>query len=272
VPRARPSSKVELAAAETAPAAAAPDVAAAATLAFAPLPRTRPDPVFLATSLSETQATDGALPVGGDAIAALASASDEPVSARGAAASDPIEVAFAALEASPELPSEEDRAVIAAFAAMRAQASSGDGHAPAVTDDRIVVAMADDEPRPVAVAAAAQGALPPAQPAAETGTGGPAAGIVLAPDSLPSYRTDQDALRGLISTPASYDPQFAHLEMPTPAANAAIYQAPDGAEAISGLSNEPSPPVNRFATTTRALETPAEEQSFFVRLFASLIE
>jgi uncharacterized protein YcbK (DUF882 family) len=269
MPRARPSSELEVATAE---ATALPDDTSDATLAFAPLPRTRPDPVFLAASLGETQATDEALPVGGDAIAALASASDEPLPASGAAAGDPIEIAFAALEQSPALPSEEDRAVIAAFAAMRARTSSGDGHVLAAADDRIVVAMADDEPRPVSIAAASQSPLPSADAAAETGTGGPAAGIVLAPDNLPRYRTDQDALRGLITTPASYDPQFAHLEMPAPAANAAIYQAPDGAEAISGLSNEPSPPVNRFAATARAAEPPAEEQGFFVRLFASLIE
>jgi uncharacterized protein YcbK (DUF882 family) len=267
MPRARPASELEVATAE---AAAAPDDAVTATLAFAPLPRTRPDPIFLATSLGET---DAALPVGRDAIAVLASISDESAPASGAAAGDPIETAFAALEESPELPSDEDRAVIAAFAAMRAQTSSEDGRIPAAADDRIVVAMVDDEPRPAAIAAAAsQSPLPPAQPVAETSTGGPAGGIVLAPDNLPSYRTDQDALRGLISTPASYDPQFAHLEMPAPAASAAIYQAPDGAEAISGLSNEPPPPVNRFAATTRAPEAPAEEQGFFVRLFASLIK
>jgi uncharacterized protein YcbK (DUF882 family) len=275
VPRARPRSELDVAAAEglPRPTAVAPDDAEmVATLAFAPLPRTRPDPVFLATSLDEPRGTREALPVGSDAIAALASASEEPVSTRAPASGDPIEIAFAALEDSPELPSEEDRAVIAAFAAMRAQASSEDGSVPAAATEGIVIAMAQHEPRPATTAGAVQNAVPPAQSAARTGTGGPAEGIVLSAEDLPSYHADQDAIRGLITTPASYDPQLAQLEMPTPETSAAIYQAPAGAEAVAGLASEPSPPVNRFAAAADAPAAPVEEQSFFVRLFASLIE
>jgi uncharacterized protein YcbK (DUF882 family) len=262
VPRARPRTEIELAAVQGLPHTAqvtSADAEMIATLAFAPLPRTRPDPVFLAASLGGERTGTNPLPLGGDVIARLASLSEEPAPANeGAAAGDPVALAFASLEDAPELPSEEDSAVIAAFAALRAQSGAAPG--------AVAYAMAPEEPRPVTLAAAPRQA--PTHTALETGTGGPATGVVLAPDGLPSYRADQDAMRNLITTPANYDPQLSRLEMPVLADASLMYRAPDGADAVTDLSDQPTLPVDHFAP---ARPTPAE-QGFFMRLFASLIE
>jgi hypothetical protein len=94
---------------------------------------------------------------------------------------------------------------------------------------------------------------------------------VLGPDGLPSYSADQDAMRGLIATPATYDPQFARLEMPVPAdAGASVYRAPNAADEVSGLAAGPGLPVDRFASSEPS--PPPAERGFFMRLFASLIE
>jgi hypothetical protein len=264
-PRARPQAEIELAAAEEIPApAAAPaaDERTMAALAFAPLPKTRPDPVFLAASLSasEEPAVAEPLPVEDNVIARLVARSEESVPPRReAAGDDPVALAFAALEDSPELPSEDDRLVIAAFAAMRAES--------AARPEAAGEAAAPEQPRPLALAGFTP-ALPPA-PAEDTSAEGP--GIVLGPDGLPSYSADQDAMRGLIATPATYDPQFARLEMPVPAdAGASVYRAPKAAEEVSGLAAGPGLPVDRFASSEPS--PPPAERGFFMRLFASLIE
>ncbi|MGH6924338.1 MAG: DUF882 domain-containing protein [Propylenella sp.] len=263
-PRARPQAEVELAAAEVVPALVAQpsaDERTMAALAFAPLPKTRPDPVFLAASLStgeEEHAGAEPLPIESNVIARLA-APDQATPLRKTGTDDPITLAFAALEDSPALPSEDDRMVIAAFAAMRAESA---GPPDAVGE----AAAPQQQPRPLALAALTP-ALPPAP--AEESADGP--GIVLGPDGLPSYSADQDAMRGLIATPATYDPQFARLEMPVPAdAGASVYRAPKAADEVSGLAAGPGLPVDRFASSEPS-PAPAE-RGFFMRLFASLIE
>jgi hypothetical protein len=149
--------------------------------------------------------------------------------------------------------------VIAAFAAMRAESVS--------ETDSIGEAAAREQPRPLALAALTP-ALPPT-PAEEASADGP--GIVLGPDGLPSYSADRDAMRGLIATPATYDPQFARLEMPAPAdAGESVYRAPKAADEVSGLAAGPDLPVDRFASSEPSA-APAE-RGFFMRLFASLIE
>ena len=239
-PRPRPATEAELAmaAADAAqmPATVAPaDSDALATLAYAPLPRTRPDATFLAASLNGD--ATGQLPFAEDAIGQLVARQDNPATDR-AADGDPIDLAFAALEDAPELPSAEDSAVLAAFAAMRA-AEAG-----------VVVAAAS---------------------ANEIGGSAPAGGVVLAPDELPGYRDDQDALRRLITTPTAYDPQFARLSMPVPADAGSVYQVPEAAtDVVADLGSETQPPINRFTTAEAGPD--AGEQSFFARLFASLIE
>ena len=261
MPRPRPQAEIELAAAESLPpptAVTSVDARMIATLAFAPLPRTRPDPAFLAASLGDRPIAAEPLPVRSDVIARLLHSGEPAPAAVETATADPVELAFAALEESPELPSDEDRVAIAAFAAMRAQAA-----APAANAKLAV----EEEPRLLLAAVVTPAA---AQPAADTDSGGPAGGVVLAPDGVPSYTTDQNALHGLIATPATYDPQFARLAMPAPADSPSIYRAPDAADELSYLASQPGPPVDRFAAAETS-PAPAE-RGFFMRLFASLIE
>ncbi len=238
-PRARPSTEAELAIAEVAPAPVSESLPAPttvtpadarmmATLAYAPpKPKARPDPVFLAASLVAGGTTDEPLPVG-----SFAALTDEPQQATPsqAATDDPIARAFAALE---ELPSEEDRAVIAAFAAMRG-----------------------------------------GKPAPQQLTAASTSGVVIAPDGVPSYSADQDAMRGLIATPATYethDPQFASLAMPVPAHDASdIYKAPTVTSEASVLGDAPDLPIDHFEVAERGKAN--DERGFFLRLFAGLIE
>ncbi len=261
-PRARPAAETDIAATERLlrPAHVTPaDAEMIATLAFAPLPRTRPDPVFLAASLGDAPPPGATpLPVGADAIALFVSGAAEP--AQGdveVARSDPVTIAFSAVENDRGLPSDEDRATLAAFAARRAQSAT----APAA------LAYEAAQPREVVLAAAVAA---PTRGTATTGTGEPALGVVLAPDGLPSYREDRDAIRSLIATPATYDPRLARLEMPVPGNASAIYQAPRAADEVSELSHRPDLPVDRFSIAESS-KAP-DERGFFMRLFASLIE
>ena len=240
-PRPRPATEAEIARAAggnalPTPAGVAPaDSDALATLAYAPLPRSRPDATFLAASLNAAEI--GQLPYADDAIGQLMARQDN-AAVDGAAGGDPIDLAFAALADAPELLSAEDSAVIAAFAAMRA-AETG-----------MVVAAAT---------------------ASEIAGAEPTGGVVLAPDELPGYRDDQDALRRLIATPTAYDPQFAQLSMPVPADGGSVYDVPEAAaDVVADLSGEAQPPINRFTTAETGAAT--QEQSFFAKLFASLIE
>ena len=194
-------------------------------------------PVFLAASLSDAHA-DAPLPVAGDAFSAL-TASPQMPGRFTVQTDDPVARAFAAADAATTLPSEDDRAAILAFATMRTQASA---------------------PRPSAASAAATRQPQPS-----------GAGIVLAPDGVPSYSADQDAMRGLITTPAAYDPQLARLAMPVPSQSAPeLFQAPQAAADVSVLGADPDLPVDHFETA-ESREAP-DERGFFIRLFASLIE
>lgn len=211
MPRARPQTETELALAQStaAPTTVTPaDSARIASLADSPPPpRARPDPVFLASSLGYAEIGQP-LPVAGDAFAALTFNPSQQSQRRGS--EDPVSRAFAASDG-VVLPSEDDRAVIASFAAMRAEDAPG----------------------------------------------------------VPSYGQDRDAMRGLVATPAAYDPEFTRLAMPVPAeGNAELFGAPE-AEEVSDLNSEPQLPVDHFTATE---PQDADERSFFARLVASLIE
>jgi hypothetical protein len=192
----------------------------------------------------------------------------EPASSEEAAA-DPIALAFTAVESS-KLPSEEDSAIIAAFAALHSAAAERRVDlAAAAAPVETVEAPATEESRPVIVAAAVGSPLAPVRSAAAAELASPEGGVVLPADALPSYDADQNRMRRLISQPAAYDPQFAQLAMPVPSDTAAIYRAPKAATVVK-MTGEPHLPVDRFASAeTRKLSS---EQGFFMRLFASLIE
>ena len=124
LPRSRPApaSDTMLAALPTEPAdTAAADEFVVATLAFAPLPRSRPDSVLLADSL---RGTDGALSVKAeDAIAALTARAEETARATTAPpepmrGTSGIQVAFAPAQPNAAEPSAADRAILAGFAAI----------------------------------------------------------------------------------------------------------------------------------------------------------
>lgn len=265
VPRPRPGAVVELATAEapSSPAVVTPaDAQMIATLAFAPLPRTRPDPMFLAASLGGTE-SGTPLPMGGDTFVAPAAPAAE-------AANDPIALAFAAAEEDAELPSEGDAAIIAAFAALQSAAEQK-RIVLAGAPEAAVEAPAAEEPRPVIIAAAMGGAGTAPRPAEDAGTDEPVAGIVLLPEETPAYAADQGQLQRLIAQPAAYDPQFSQLAMPVPSDASAIYRAPEAAGAVTAMSSPSALPVDRFAAAETAPDG-SSEQGFFMRLFASLIE
>ncbi len=261
-PRPRPDAGIAVASVETAPSgsAVAPgDADMIATLAFAPLPKTRPDPMFLASSLGSAQ--DGArLPVAGNAFVPPAPAAPE-------ADDDPITLAFAAAEENTELPSEEDAAVITAFAALRSAAEQNRMDlASADEADTTTEEASDMGARPIIVAAAMGGPPIPASAAGEV------PGIVLAYDQAPVYDADQDAIHRLIAQPApASDGQFSQLAMPVPADGSAIYQAPDTAEAVTAMNDSSNLPAAHFAGG-EPRQQGAQRPGFFMRLFASLIE
>ncbi len=274
LPRPRPGAEIAVAAATDLPLPAdvtPADSQAIAALAYAPLPRTRPAPALLAASLAGNPSVPEPAARQEDALARLVLTVPETVEAVGAAptASDPIALAFAAVDDEARLPSAEDSAAIAAFAALRAQPASP--VAAVVPPEANPDAATNEAPAPPVLASVR--AQPAADPAVETGMGGPAtAGVVLPPDGLPSYGADQDALRRLTenTTPASRDPQFARLAMPVPTDGSAVYRVPDAANTVSDLGDQPLP-ANGF-TAPQTSGNPEREQGFFMRLFASLIE
>jgi uncharacterized protein YcbK (DUF882 family) len=258
-PRPRPDTGTQLAALEASPRGtqvAPSDAERMTTLAFAPPPKSRPDPLFLASSLGGATERAAALPSAGN-VSPSAPAADN----------DPIALAFAAAEASPELPSQEDAAMIAAFAALHsAEEQRRRGIASPTQPD-----ASQTGGGAVVVAAAMGGA--PAVPPGGSRADAPAAGVVLPPDPAPVYAADKDAMERLIAqpTPAS-DPQFAQLAMPVPADGSVIYRAHDAGEAATAMNDASNLPVDRFAGAEPREEPTEERQGFFMRLFASLIE
>jgi uncharacterized protein YcbK (DUF882 family) len=267
MPRPRPGS--ELAMVEVAalplPEATTAD-AGAITLAFAPIPRSRPDSALAATDLRGAPAEGGSRMGGIDALAYLASHESGTPSLR-ETIDDPVTLAFAAVDDSAGLPSDEDSARLAAFAALRAQAAPG---AESVLTGQATAPSPHSEPtgvvtgRPLALATARTSASAEPQPEPEE----VAAGIVLPPQGMPAYDADQDAMRDLIDAPAAYDPQFTQLEMPAPEDGSSIYRAPEAAAAVSETSTPL--PADGFAVAPTSEQS--GEQGFFMRLFASLIE
>ena len=258
LPRARPGSEVELALAELRPAA---DSAAGdqplATLAFAPLPRTRPDATMLAASLRGEGPEGSPLAVGADdaiaALTALAPAEPEAPAAEQAPDS-PVQLAFAAAgDATPT--SEADRAIIAAFAA-----SAGAPETPPTT------VVASREPS-LQEQASAIGVIFAAADLVSTANAAASPQPEAAVEHTPAYEGDQEEMLELIATPAATDDTGAELAMPVPG-EASLYAAPDAATATEGLSGEPELPVDHF-TTAEAKEP--ESSGFFAKLFSGLV-
>jgi len=184
----------------------------------------------------------GAKPMPGaeDAIATLiapANAAEAPGS------SQPTQLAYASASRVPSAPSTADRAILMAFATVEGS-------------------DAVSEPDPTLVAALRGGtAIDPAQDDAEQSA------IVLAAADLPEYDGDEDVLLDLIDASASAD-QVARFAMPEPENAAELFVAPGAASEVADLRGDAAPPVNRFASPQKS----SDEQGFFTKLFASLIE
>ena len=252
------------------------------SLAFAPLPRNRPDSALLLARLGDVDDGTTALSVDADAIAALAGLND------GAAAADEVtaEMRMAAAlgedEAGAALPSAADSAILAGFAALEEEpepvpsALTALAAAAALGEAK---ASAAPRARPVALAFTGTSLVPPAgAPPEAAEDAGPAAeqGVVLAsnlpapePESEPAYRGDAAALIEMIATPAMHDPTYVRLAMPRPA-RADVFNPPDSAAAAASPPREATLPTDRFETSLRD-DGPARE-SFFSRLFVSLVQ
>lgn len=248
LPRARPAHATELAMADPAPVPAPPVAAPAprqmASLAFAPLPRTRPDPQFLAGSLSDDSSMSApALALDADdAIAALVGRTPAADGGRADPAKGRVALAFAAAEQQVVVPTARDSAALAQLAAARA------GSAAPKAQPRMIVAAAMPSPAPR-----------------------PAGGVILASSEAatpaPSYRADEGGMQRLIQPPAAYDRSEATLSMPEPTSGTLI--APVAASTVAATQGAPTLPVDRFAS---AADVGGRKPGFFARLFASLIE
>ena len=272
MPRSRPISAEEtVAVAESPGTIETAGAEAMASLSIPPLPRTRPDATLLVASLGPEDAAAKPLTVDSeDAIAALAARVDNLPVTVATDPSGPIDLAFAAA-AEPPPPSSADRAILAAFSALD-QAVIHEADAVLMA---AVIRRATDTNPPAAEPVEQQIALAvntDVQPAAiqpiavddlETGPG-----IVLAPDETAAYVEDADALVGLIETPRSPQVEADTLAMPTPESE--LYVAPEAASEVADLRGVSGPPVDRYVR--RDSGTGNEQQGFFSKLFASLIE
>lgn len=271
LPRSRPPSGLDIPsvdlAAETIVASA--DADTNSSLAVPQLPRTRPDAASLADSLGQSDVEVASLDVDSeDAIASLAARlTEEP------AASDPsdaISLAFAAAE-EPVLPSRADRAILAVFASVEESSAIREADATLVA---AVIRRAAGEDRPAeqsqSLALAYAGSellqLATIQPVATESVVAAGSGIVLPPDDAADYGNDEPSLVSLIETKIEAPAAEGELAMPTPESD--LYRAPEAASEVADLHGVSGPPVDRYA---RGGETP-DEDGFFSRLFASLIE
>jgi len=269
MPRSRPISAEETVTAEMSPGTIeTADTEAMASLSIPPLPRTRPDATMLVASLGPEDAAKPLTVDSEDAIAALAARVDNlPVTTDPSGA---IDLAFAAA-AEPPPPSSADRAILAAFSALDQTVIH---EADAVLMAAVIRRATDTNP-PAGERAEQQIALavntdvqaaviePVVVEDLETGPG-----IVLAPDETAAYVEDADALAGLIETPPSPQVEADTLAMPTPESE--LYVAPEAASEVADLRGVSGPPVDRYVR--RDATQGDEQQGFFSKLFASLIE
>lgn len=262
-PRARPASEAPIAEIDSGTAIAAADAEAIATLAVPAVPRVRPNAESLADTL-EPMVVASLEVEPEDAIAALAArvGNVQP------SANERVETAFSPVPEPPG-PAAADRAILAAFAALD-EASVREADAD-LTAAITRLAAGDELPAaeltPVALAFAGS-ELPEAAAAAEPAVVAvaPGSGIVLAPDGLADYREDSEVLAGLIETDEA-TPEDVRLAMPDPKVE--LYAAPEASSEVAGLRGVAGPPADRYV---RGSSGPDQEQGFFTRLFASLIE
>jgi uncharacterized protein YcbK (DUF882 family) len=299
LPKARPAAVAETVLASLSPqlpaeAAAAP-AEQMATLAFAPLPRNRPDPRILADSL---RGADGAKPLAvdaADAIAALTARAEPAESAQ----ADGGETEVAALLRGSV--SEADRAILAGFAAA--------GELPGETADPALLASAQaaaealaqgatsapqaPRPRPVLLAFTGAGLFPddsplpaasgPAPASREPATNAPERTAAVEPKRPPVTQVAVPADlaeridAAIEPTPAGLGPVasgggFSGFAMPQLGGNALF--APPEATTVTDPAPAPRLPADRFdpAASAPAPSRAASEESFFSRLFAGLAQ
>ncbi len=153
--------------------------------------------------------------------------------------------------ASPELAyapalaaSDADRAILAAF-------------------DAVDASDAVKEADPTLVAALTGGVV-----AGDEETVDAASAVVVAAADLPTYEGDEDALLDLIDAQTPADPRVANLAMPEPQKVSELFVAPQAASSVTSLHAEAGPPIDGF----RPKQENHDDQGFFAKLFASLIE
>jgi uncharacterized protein YcbK (DUF882 family) len=277
MPRPRPATGVEMMVAQAAadlPAAIVgpDDRLAMASIADIPLPRSRPDAALLADSLGSE--ASGLAVETEDALAALAARAQENLAAAAQDAGGATsELALISQQSDSDtvLPSAADSAVLAGFAVLGepTAAASGDNSALAAANALSAEGHFTPHPRPMTLAFAGTG-LPAAElPAGFAPAPAPAASPTPVPPAAPeaNYDADSDTLRLLLGTPATQDEEFARFAMPQPAGAPGLFTAPENASAMTDLSGAPKLPIDRFELAG----VPAQE-SFFSRLFASLVE
>jgi uncharacterized protein YcbK (DUF882 family) len=274
-PRARPSTGVEMMVAQAAadlPAAVVEpdDRLAMASIADIPLPRSRPDAALLADSLASEAS---GLAVGTeDALAILAARAQENLAAAAQDAGEAaLELALVSQESETVLPSAADSAVLAGFAVLEepTAATSGNDSALAAANALSAEGYFTPHPRPMTLAFAGAGLPTSELPAGFAPAPAPAASPTPVQPAAPEadYDADSDTLRLLIGTPATQDEEFARFAMPQPAGAPGLFTAPESVSAVTDLSGTLKLPIDRFEVAG----IPAQE-SFFSRLFASLVE
>lgn len=289
LPRARPTIGAEPEVAPTDIASGEPEAPAAeahptegdavASLAFAPLPRTRPDPTLLVDSLQARASAPTALSVGAeDALAALAARSGSGVPS--APADAPVAVAYAETPPAPALePDAGDRAGTSA---------------PQIASRPPPTLPPTPRPRPLALASldpalawpkATQAvprvqAAPAAVPAPKlaltsgsgqgtmrSGKGDRLSASHVAPKAVAN--ADQAALRAAVAEARGQ--AFTGFAMPQPAGVAALFSVPrSAADVATASASLPPLPIGRLALAEG--QAASGQQSFFSRLFASLTE
>ena len=279
LPKARPAAETDQMLA-SAPALAAEDGVAVASLAFVPPPpRSRPDQALLVGTL-RTANPDALAVAADDAIAAVALQAGATAPQESAV---PAQVAYAEGTGDSAL-SDADRAILAGFSAIEdIELVPADAATVAGSDSAIAAVRALGEvpgavlprPRPLAVAFIGAGlspaeqanpivvsALPPAPSAVPAEAGNPGEPIAAAE---PSYVADQDALGDLIAMPAAEDAS-AGFAMPQPAGAPGLFAIPASAAALAD-SAAPTLPADGF----KAEDEAEAETGFLSRLFANLL-
>jgi uncharacterized protein YcbK (DUF882 family) len=267
LPRARPGSDVELALAELRPTTDVPaQDFAAATLAFAPLPRTRPDPTMLAESLDPVASDAPALDAPAeDAIAAFLSTQEPappaaPIVATPArdTAIDAVQLAFAAAEETVGV-SPADNAIIAGFAANSQAAPPAQPQQAAPLQVAAVDAGGANDSGPIGVIFAAADLVSSASAAT--------APIPDVAQPASGYSDDANDMLDLVAAPESRDEGVTELAMPMPEGAPGLY-APAATMKVEGLDGGSALPADRFAAVA---PQPDKSEGFFSKLFLSLV-